>query len=197
MSSPLRVTTKGAATTAHVNVDFSTGELAGAEVQNTVRTVGDMKGTYHDEVARQSLDPATVVYRVQAFLPVREGEEGGLFWGTTLLQPGKVGDEYFMTKGHFHRDRKQSEYYVTVAGSGALILMDEKRRTTFEPMHPGSVHYIPTNTAHRVANVGPSVLSFLACWPSDAGHDYETIAEEGFGARLREVKGVPKLVEEA
>jgi glucose-6-phosphate isomerase len=183
-------------TTAHITVDLSTGELLGDQVQSTIRTVGDMKGMYRDEVVRQSLDPEMIVYRVQAFLPVREGEEGGLFWGTTFVQPGLVGDEYFMTKGHFHRDRKQSEYYVTVGGSGALILMDQNRNTIFEPMRPGSVHYIPAHTAHRVANVGPSVLSFLACWPSDAGHDYETIAAEGFGARLREVNSVPTLVEE-
>jgi glucose-6-phosphate isomerase, archaeal len=183
-------------TKAQITVDLSTGELSGDQVQSTIRTVGDLKGIYRDERARQSLDPVTIVYRVQAFLPVREGEEGGLFWGTTFIQPGMVGDEYFMTKGHFHRDRKQSEYYVTVAGSGALILMDENRWTIFEPMHPGSVHYIPAHTAHRVANVGSTVLSFLACWPSEAGHDYETIAAQGFGARLREVNSVPTLVEE-
>lgn len=61
-------------------------------------------------------------------------------------------------------------------------------------MRPGSVHYIPGRTAHRVANVGDTVLSFLACWPADAGHDYETIAAHGFGARLRAVNGRPELV---
>ena len=34
--------------------------------------------------------------------------------------------------------------------------------------------------AHRVANIGYSVLSFAACWPSDAGHDYQVILENGF-----------------
>ena len=32
--------------------------------------------------------------------------------------------------------------------------------------------------AHRVANTGNSVLSFAACWPSDAGHNYEEIANK-------------------
>ncbi len=165
-------------------------------MQETLRTIGDMKGYYRDERARQNLDPERVVYRVQAFLPAQEGEKGGLFFGNTFVEPGMVGDEYFMTKGHFHRNRNRSEYYITIAGSGALILMDENRRTVFEPMRPGSVHYIPFNTAHRVANTGDSVLSFLACWPSDAGHDYGTIASKGFGARLRKIKGVATLVEE-
>lgn len=54
-----------------------------------------------------------------------------------------VGNEYFMTKGHFHEQRHRGEYYLTVIGCGALILMDESRRTTFEPMRPSSLHSIP------------------------------------------------------
>ena len=55
------------------------------------------------------------------------------------------------------------------------------------------LHYIPGGVAHRVANTGNSVLSFAACWPSDAGHNYEEIANKGFSARLVEVDGTPKL----
>jgi glucose-6-phosphate isomerase, archaeal len=179
-----------------IRLDFSTGAISGGPVQETSRTVGDMEGYYRDESARHRLGQERVVYRVQAFLPVGEGEEGGLFFGNTFIEPGMVGDEYFMTKGHFHLNRNRSEYYLTVRGVGALILMEENRRTVFEPMEPGSVHYIPFNTAHRVANTGDSVLSFLACWPSDAGHDYGTIASKGFGARLRRISGVATLVEE-
>ena len=182
--------------TPQLTVDFLTGAISGAPLQETLRTVADMKGYFRDEVAWQSLDSQRVVYRVQAFLPVREGEEGGLFLGNTFIEPGMVADEYFMTKGHFHRNRNRSEFYITITGRGALILMDEGRRTVFEPMEPGSVHYVPFNTAHRVANTGDSVLSFLACWPSDAGHDYGTIASKGFSARIRKINGVATLVEE-
>ena len=50
-------------------------------------------------------------------------------------------------------------------------------------MKPGSVHYIPGNVAHRVANTGNEPLIFLASWPSDAGHDYARIRETGFSKR--------------
>ena len=179
-----------------VSVAFATGLLAGAPVQAIARTLAEMRGVYRDEPARRAMDPARVVYRVQSYLPVAEGTEGGLFWGSTFLEPGKVGDEYFMTKGHFHARRDRAEYYVTVAGAGALILMNGARRTWMQTMSPGSVHYVPPHTAHRVANTGDTVLSFLACWPSDAGHDYETIAKQGFSARLRAVGGVPALIPE-
>ena len=74
-----------------------------------------------------------------------------------------------------------------------LILMDRERNTWAERMMPGSLHYILGGVAHRVANTGNSVLSFAACWPSDAGHNYEEIANKGFSARLVEVNGTPKL----
>lgn len=180
-----------------ISVNFASGVLSGAGVVGSARTLAGLKGIFRDEAAYEALDQATVVYRVQAFLPVAEGREGGLFWGTTFVEPGKVGDEYFMTKGHFHAKRDRGEYYVTAAGRGALILMSENRVTRVQFMKPGTTHYIPGHTAHRVANVGDTVLSFLACWPSDAGHDYQTIAEQGFSARLRCIHGKPELVEEA
>ena len=74
--------------------------------------------------------------------------------------------------------------------------MDEKRKTVFEPMSAGTLHYVPSHTAHRVANTGDALLTVLACWPSDSGHDYEAIAGQGFSARLRNVGGIPVLVEE-
>lgn len=180
-----------------IALDLSNGELQGSPIRTSSRTIADMRGYYRDEVARQGLDPGTLIYRVQAFLPRPEGEPSELFLGTTFVEPGTVGDEYFMTKGHFHLNKNRTEYYITFSGEGGLILMDESRQTTFEVMRPGSVHYIPPRTAHRVANTGNSVLAFLACWPSDAGHDYESIASEGFGARLRNVNGAATLIEES
>ena len=179
-----------------MKVNRSTGELEGEGIQSVTRTLRDMKDSYLDEAARRALDQNTIVYRVQAFCPVAEGTEGGLFWGTTFLEHGMVGDEYFMTKGHYHAKRSRSEFYLTLSGTGALILMDHARNTTFEPMSAGTLHYVSSNIAHRVANTGDSVLTFLACWPSDSGHDYESIAVRGFSARLRKVRGVPALVGE-
>ena len=175
-------------------VDLATARLCGAGVESRETRLGDLVGVFRDEAAWRAMPGEAVVYRVQAHLPVEEGVEGGLFFGNTVLEPGRVGDEYYMTRGHFHAERNRGEYYVGVAGSGALILMDESRRAWWEPMSPGTIHYVPGHTAHRVANVGSEPLSFLACWPSDAGHDYEAIAAGGFSARLREMGGTPTLV---
>ncbi|MEK7358378.1 MAG: glucose-6-phosphate isomerase family protein [Bdellovibrionota bacterium] len=182
---------------ATLQVDLRTGLLSGnPEIQDIVRTLGDLKGIFRDEKLRSSLPQTTPIYSVQTFLPVKEGTEGALFWGTTFIEPGTIGGEYHMTKGHFHAKLDRTEFYMGVEGEGALILMDESGRTWWERMHPGSVHAIPGRVAHRVANTGKTRLSFLACWPSDAGHDYETIARDGFGGRLMDVDGVPSLIEE-
>ncbi len=178
-----------------ISVNLASAMLTGDKVEDLHRTIADVRDIFEDQGAAASLSDGAEVYSVQVYAPVGEGVEGALQWGNTTVQPGLVGDEYFMTKGHFHAIRNRGEFYITNKGKGALILMAEGTgETWFEEMSPGSVHYIPGNTAHRTANTGSEPLVFTACWPSDAGHDYATIASHGFGARLMERSGKPTLV---
>jgi glucose-6-phosphate isomerase len=101
-----------------------------------------------------------------------------------------------MTRGHFHSKLYTAEYYWCISGSGVLIMMDQNRYSKGEEMEPGSLHYIPGGIAHRVANTGDTPLVFNACWPSDAGHNYEEIDINGFSVRLMEEKGRPALIPE-
>ena len=91
-----------------------------------------------------------------------------------------------MTKGHFHAQSDRAEFYWGIQGKGMLVLMDRNRNTWAEEVYPGSLHYIGGEIAHRLANIGNEKLIVGACWPSDAGHDYEEIAKNGFSARLVE-----------
>ena len=75
-----------------------------------------------------------------------------------------------------------------------LILMDRNNNTWAEEVYPGRLHYIGGETAHRLANTGDDNLVVGACWPSDAGYDYEEIEKNGFSARLLEVNGKPLLI---
>lgn len=173
---------------------FTGSEMNGEGVNRCLRVLGDLKGIFADEAAYEAMDKNIEAYRVASVEPVVQGTPGGLYMGITYLAPGKVGNEYFMTKGHFHSNRDTAEYYWGVEGEGMLILMDEERNVWAERMFPGSLHYIPGKVAHRVANTGAETLVFAASWPSDAGHDYGTIAQEGFAKRLVEVDGKPELV---
>ncbi|RPD42990.1 glucose-6-phosphate isomerase family protein [Chitinophaga barathri] len=175
-------------------VHFLGKTLTGQPVQKQVRKLKDLDNIFLDQAAFSAADMNRVVYEVFSYLPVDEGTEGGLFFGMTHLYPGTVGQEFYMTKGHFHTIENRAEYYWCVEGEGMLLMMDKHRNTWAEQMQPGSLHYIDGYTAHRVANTGGGILSFGACWPSDAGHDYATIVKNGFSRRLLSVEGKPALV---
>lgn len=176
-------------------IDFQTGRLSGQVIESEKR-LGALKNVFRDEAARQSMPQGTLVYAVQMHKAEKEGKEGGLLFGTSFVYPGLVGNEYFMTRGHFHSKADTAEYYWCIAGEGVLLLMDEGRNWSAEKMYPGSLHYIKGKTAHRLANTGDRLLTVGACWPADAGHDYKTIEDGGFSVRLLCVNGQPEPVSE-
>jgi glucose-6-phosphate isomerase len=177
-----------------VEINLENYELNGTPVINQVRRLKDIAPIFSDQEAVRHLSPEMLAYTVQLYFPVEEGTEGALGFGNTSIFPGKVGKEYIMTKGHFHGKADRAEFYWGIQGTGMLILMDRDRNTWAEEMYPGSLHYIGSNIAHRVANTGETTLIFGASWPADAGHNYEEIAQKGFSARLLEINGQPVLV---
>ena len=175
-------------------IELKNWHLDGRDITESEKRIKHLHGLFKDEESYNKLHPETLVYSVQAHHPVPEGTPGGLFFGTTIVQPGRVGTEYFMTRGHSHLNEERTEYYWGVQGEGILILMNKQRETWGENIFPGSLHFIRGFLAHRVANTGPTQLIFGASWPADAGHNYDDIAREGFSARLMEVSGKPTLV---
>jgi glucose-6-phosphate isomerase len=177
-----------------VEIRLSDFFLKGAPVVNQIRKLKDIAPIFKDQEALKSMSSEMLCYTVQLFFPVPEGTTGAMGFGNTFIFPGKVGNEYIMTKGHFHAKGESSEFYWGVQGKGMLIMMDRDRNTWAEEMYPGSLHYIGENIAHRVANTGNTTLILGASWTSDAGHDYEEIARNCFSARLFEIDGKPLLV---
>ncbi len=177
-----------------VQLQLDNFKMKGEPIINQIRSLKDIAGIFHDQQAMGEMDPETTAYTVQSWLPVAEGTPGGLFFGVSTIFPGKVGNEYFMTKGHFHEKSDRAEFYWGVQGKGMLLFMDRDRNTWAEEVFPGSLHYIGSEIAHRLANTGDANLVVGACWPSDAGHNYEEIAKKGFSARLLEVEGSAILV---
>lgn len=173
---------------------FSGTILSGESVEHLTRTLNDIKFIFEHPEFVTSENSNQTAYTVSSYKPVSDGSEGGLFFGVTNIYPGMVGDEYIMTKGHYHSKIDTAEFYWGVEGEGVLILMDKSRNIWAERVFPGSLHYIAAGVAHRMANTGDAVFSFGACWGSDAGHDYGTIETQGFAARLKQVDGEPKLI---
>ncbi|MEO6187976.1 MAG: glucose-6-phosphate isomerase family protein, partial [Ginsengibacter sp.] len=111
---------------------FINGQLSGSTVVHTVKKLIELDGVFEDQTAFNRMDGNQHAYEVDAFFPVESGTEGGLFFGLTHLYPGRVGDEYFMTKGHFHAIENRAEYYWGIEGEGILLLMDKQRNTRAE-----------------------------------------------------------------
>ena len=175
-------------------VDKNSGLMSGQVVQEVRRTLRDLTGFVADAAALARMPGERLAYRVQMWSPVEEGTEGGLVWGVTIIEPGDVGGECFMTKGHFHARREAAEFYWTYEGKGLLLMMDEKRQCRVEEMAPGTLHYIPGGMAHRTVNVGDVALSFGSCWPATAGHDYASIQRDGFSVRVYRDGGGVRMV---
>lgn len=176
---------------ADCRVDLATGRLEGECIQRSEKPLYKLAGIFADTAAFEAMDGAEIVYRVEMHAAVADGTAGGLFFGTSYVNPGKVGDEYFMTQGHCHAKAECAEYYWCVSGEGLLLLADEAGARA-ERMQKGTVHYIPGHTAHRLVNTGSAVLTVGACWGSDAGHDY-TIAQSGFPVRVVD-RGEPTVI---
>lgn len=139
---------------------------------------------------RSGEDP--VVYEVyEAPQPPLEGFFS-VAW--TVLYPGKVGKEYFFTKGHFHAREPRGEVYLGLQGSGKILMQSREGEVKLLPLARGKLVNIPPGWAHRTINTGRSKLTFLSIYPSDAGHDYGAIKRSGFARLVVERGGKPVLV---
>ncbi len=171
-------------------------KLAGEKVEKKVCLLNQMQTLFQQQHEVAKLDPLLPVYEVESYLPVEEGTKDGLGFAITTLLPGKVGSEYFMTKGHFHANLDKAEFMWGIKGDGLLLMMDAGRDIKVEKVFPGSLHYVPVSMAHRTINTGDNPFVFGCCWPSDTGHDYKMIREKGFAARVLEINGRPEIIKE-
>lgn len=145
-----------------------------------VRRLSAMVGQYQDAqafTAMLSQDP--VLYEVYEIK--RPESEGELMNGISIVHPGKVGEEYFMTKGHFHTVLDTAEVYYCLKGEGMMVMETPEGEWSIEELHPGCVLYVPPRWAHRSVNTGQLVnLVTFFIYPGNAGHDYGTIEQQGF-----------------
>lgn len=172
-------------------IDFDLARLEKYE-DVVIRRASDMRGFYQDSEALEKMieDEDPIIYKVYA---VPHENEGELSYAITVLHPGKVGKEYFMTKGHYHSKRDRGELYIALKGKGLLLMQKENDVQWFE-MEKGDVIYVPPFYAHRSINTGEEDFAFLAIYPGDAGHDYGSIAEKGFAKIVVEKDGKYAIV---
>jgi glucose-6-phosphate isomerase len=110
-------------------------------------------------------------------------EPGELVYCTTIIHPGRVGDEYFMTRGH-HHVLDSGEVYLGLSGDGLMVMQTRDQVVRTAPLSTSTVVYVPPGWAHRTVNTGERDLVFLAVYAGDAGHDYASVDRDGFTVRV-------------
>ena len=160
-----------------VAIDGVTGSIEPA-TDRYAKRLSELRGLFQDEKAQERAiverdDP--VVYEVVDY----RKSESDLCFGTTIMSPGKVGAEYYMTRGHFHQRRDRGEAYYTQSGEGLLLLESRAGESRTVEMRPGVCAFIPPDWAHRSINTGSEKLVFVWFCATDAGHDYGEIRERG------------------
>lgn len=173
--------------------DLKTGQSD--KRQSTRRPLSRMRGMYADEAAfeRDVAGGDPLVYEFyELSLPEHPGE---LLFGTSIVYPGKVGDEYYMTKGHFHTILDTGEVYYCLSGKGYMLMENPEGEVRLEQFTPGAAVYVPPRYAHRSINAGNEPLVTFFVFRADAGHDYGTIETKGYRKRIVERDGAPIVVD--
>jgi len=177
-----------------VQFDFNKGDFTPKE-KTVERRVSDLEMMFADKVAVKAAisggDP--IIYEI--FYHGFKTSKSDIALGVTRIQPGTVGNEFYMTKGHFHEAEDQPEIYFCVKGNGYLLMETPDGEFQYAKWIKGTISHIPPMWAHRVVNTGDKPLVFVASYHLAAGHDYGPVIEKGFKKRLVKENGIAVFVD--
>ena len=135
-------------------VDLDSGSMTNGTGRYTKR-FRDLEGLYADPATFAGMQAEwadRVVYNVGEFRP-RE-VAGDVIFGVTRMVPGKVGDEFFLTRGHIHRNADRPELYYGQKDRGVMLLESPEGEVRAMPIGPMTACYVPPFWIHRSVNVG-------------------------------------------
>jgi glucose-6-phosphate isomerase len=164
--------------------------------QHIVRGLSAMDGQFFNTEAYEAMLKEDDVVLYEIYEITRPESAGELMSGLSVVHPGKVGEEYFMTKGHFHTVLKTAEVYYCLKGEGVMVMETPEGEWAVEPMRPGHVLYVPPRWAHRSVNTSPDedLVTFFI-YPAHAGHDYGSIEIQGFRKLVVDDGGEPQIID--
>ena len=172
-------------------------EVIPSRVDNHIkRTLSELKGQFLDQVAYQKMftEDDRLIYEVyEIHRPEIAGE---ILMGISIVHPGKVGREFFMTKGHFHTVIDTAEIYYCLRGEGYMVMETPEGETSVEALAPGKVLYVPPRWAHRsVCTSRQEALVTFFAYPGNAGHNYGTIEQLGFRKLVVDGENGPEIID--
>lgn len=165
-------------------IGVTDGGLSGA-TGRYVKRLSDLSGLYGDAAAFAAAVAEggdRIVYEVQDYRP--SAAAGDLIFGVTRMVPGRIGREYFLTRGHIHVKADRPEIYTGEAGRGLMLMESPSGEIRIVEITRHTICYVPPYWIHRSVNVGDDELVMSFCYPADAGQDYGIIEQAG-GMRQR------------
>jgi glucose-6-phosphate isomerase len=176
-------------------VDFSLMDGLSKSAVSTKRRLSQMKDMFFDRASvdevLESDDP--IVYE---FYELGAPEHpGDLAFGCSITYPGKIGSEFYMTKGHFHTILDTAEVYYCLSGNGCMLVENPEGDTAVLQLEPGKAVYVPKRYAHRSINTGDSPLITFFVFRGDAGHNYGAIETKGYRKLVVERDGKAATVD--
>jgi len=166
-------------------VSVSTGRLDNAS-GHYAKQLSDLAGLYEDAgaFAAELRQGDRVVYEVTDYRP--SADAGDMIFGVTRMSPGRIGREFFLTRGHIHARADRPEIYYGESGRGVMLLESPDGDVRALPIGPRDIVYVPPYWIHRSVNVGDDDLVMTFAYPADSGQDYGIIERSG-GMRSRVV----------
>lgn len=159
--------------------------LLGSADGRYVKRIADLEGLYADRAAFDRLVAERgdeVAYEVTSCSPGARVND--LIVGVTRMAPGRVGGEFFMTRGHIHAKADRPEIYHGLSGRGLMQLESPGGEVRLLEIGPQAICYVPPYWIHRSVNLGDSDLVMAFVYPADSGQDYGIIERSG-GMRVR------------
>ena len=177
-----------------VTFDLLTG--LSPDVESLKRYLSNLRGIFYDNDALEEMVRSKDELVYEFYDMQRPEKPGEIAYGSSITYPGLVGEEYFMTKGHFHTVIDTAEVYYCLSGHGYMLMENPEGKWEAQEMKPGVAVYVPGRYAHRSINVSleEPLVSFFAL-RGDAGHDYGTIETQGFRKLCVQRKGKTAFVD--
>ncbi len=175
-------------------IDMDRGAMTDPD-NHITRRLSSMRNQYRDSEAYEKMLQGKDILLYEVYEKLVPEISGELIQGLSIVHPGKVGNEYFMTKGHFHSILKTAEIYFCIKGHGYMMMETQEGKWAARELTPNTVLYVPGGWAHRSINVGDSDLITWFIYPADAGHDYSAIKEKGFRKLMVENNGKLEIID--
>lgn len=160
------------------------------------RHLSGLQGQFLDDQAYETELRKSDALVYEVYEKKRPGVSGELLHGISIIHPGTIGNEYYMTKGHFHEELATAEIYYCLQGKGMMVMETLEGDCSVEAFSAGELVYVCPRWAHRSVNVSlEDDLVMLFVYPGNSGHDYGSIERQGFRKLVVARDGQPSIMD--